>query len=75
MKFLVNKASKVVSNTAEVGKTNRDGLKRMKFELDDLRKKCDELEQQVANSKVSRIDKYFKIQSIFYARDIMKGSF
>ena len=58
IKFVYGAAS-LVSNMADGGKTNRKLIKQLRIELDESKKKCDELERQTNNLKVSRVDDYF----------------
>ena len=51
--MFVRGAAKVVNNVADGGRQNRDAIKQLRVELDDSRLKCDKLERDVENAKVS----------------------
>ena len=50
---LVRGAAKVVNNVADGGRQSRDAIKQLRVELDDSRLKCDKLERDVENARVS----------------------
>ena len=51
--MFVHGAAKVVSNVAGGGQQNRDAIKQLRAELDHSRLKCDKLERDVENARVS----------------------
>ena len=59
--MFVRGAAKVVNNAVDGGRQNRDATKQLRVKLDDSRLKCDKLERDVENARVSS---YFFVDEI-----------